>query len=89
MEWEIVSQKGTIADTLTLKRQENAWATAARMLLCAGWIDVRKPMKFLIHYALIFTISLLLLRSVVFPEFEQTGQFWSQIGTAVQNTGAK
>ena len=46
-------------------------------------------MKFLIHYALIFTISLLLLKSIVMPEFEQTGQFWSQIGTAVQNTGVK
>ncbi|HMI94979.1 MAG TPA: hypothetical protein VK479_00605 [Micropepsaceae bacterium] len=46
-------------------------------------------MKFLIHYALIFTISLLLLKSIVMPEFEQTGQFWSQIGTAVQNIAVK
>jgi hypothetical protein len=53
-----------------------------------GGLIVRKPMKFFVHYALIFTISLLLLKSIVLPEFEQTGQFWSQIGTAVHKTGA-
>ena len=44
-------------------------------------------MRFLVHFALILTVSLLLLQTVAAPEIEQAGQLWSQIATGVHNAG--
>lgn len=45
-------------------------------------------MRFLVHFALVFTVSLFVLRALAFPEIEQAAQFWSQIGAAVHDVGS-
>jgi hypothetical protein len=48
-----------------------------------------KPMRILIHFALVFTMSLFVLRALAFPEIEMAAQSWSQIGAAVHGVGVQ
>ena len=46
-------------------------------------------MRILIHFALVFTMSLFVLRALAFPEIEMAAQSWSQIGAAVHGVGVQ
>jgi hypothetical protein len=44
-------------------------------------------MRFLVHFAVILTVSLFVLEAAAAPEIEQASDLWSKIATAVHNVG--